>query len=205
MVNKLADDLENPMECVLYRHIDEYLPFYKKVGLTPNGLTTISLLFGLAAVLMVWQNHYWIGAVMWFIAYYYDCADGKMARRYKMASPFGDLYDHVSDCIKHILLAMVFGWKLWLGYQRKRLPMNIMIGVAVLFVVLLLLMASHVGCQEKLSKADDRSPTLQGLDRFIIMDDCQAQMAYTRYFSPVTLTLYIILVVVFVGYKNDFH
>jgi len=64
-------------------------------------------------------------------------------------------------------------------------------------------MASHVGCQEKLSQANDRSPTLQVLERFIIMDDCKEQISYTRYFSPVTVTLYIIMVVMYIGYKND--
>lgn len=203
MVNKLPDELENPMESILYRHIDDFLPFYKKIGLTPNGLTTISLLLGLAAVLLIWQNHYILGALLWFVSYYYDCADGKMARRYKMTSPFGDLYDHVSDLLKHTVLAVVFGWKLWLAGKHKRVSLSLMMTLAAVFGLLLLVMASQVGCQEKLSPAADRSPTLQLLEHFIFMDDCQQQTRYTRYFSPVTVTLYIIGVVVYIGYIND--
>jgi len=203
MVNKLPDELENPMETIIYRHIDAFLPFYKKIGLTPNGLTTISLLLGLAAVVLIWQDHYVIGALLWFVSYYYDCADGKMARRYKMTSQFGDLYDHVSDLIKHTFLAAVFGCKLWRAGKYKRVSLSIMMSLAGVSVLLLLVMASHVGCQEKLSQANDRSPTLQVLERFIIMDDCKEQISYTRYFSPVTVTLYIIMVVMYIGYKND--
>jgi len=203
MVNKIPDELENPMETILYRHIDVFLPFYKKIGLTPNGLTTISLLLGLAAVLLIWQNHYIIGALLWFVSYYYDCADGKMARRYKMTSRFGDLYDHTSDLLKHTLLAGVFGWKVWLAGKHKRVSLSLLMILAGVFVLLLLVLASQIGCQEKLSPEATRSPTLQLLERFILMDDCKRQTRYTRYFSPVTVTLFIIGVVVYIGFKNE--
>ena len=60
----------------------------------------------------IYKNKYIIGTILWFLSYYFDCADGKMARKFKMISKFGDIYDHTSDIIKHLLLFYVLYKKL---------------------------------------------------------------------------------------------
>ena len=65
------------------------------------------LIFGLSSVYFLKSDKYILSSICYFLAYFYDCADGKMARKYNMTSKYGDLYDHVSDLIKHILLFYV--------------------------------------------------------------------------------------------------
>lgn len=38
------------------------------------------------------------------VSYFFDCADGHMARKYNMTSKFGDYYVHISDIVKITLV-----------------------------------------------------------------------------------------------------
>ena len=40
----------------------------------------------------------------YLISYSFDCIDGHIARKYKMFSKYGDIYDHVSDAFKFALI-----------------------------------------------------------------------------------------------------
>ena len=185
MVNKIPAELDNPIDTIIYNHIDEQLDLFKNLKLTPNLITTISLICGLGSVYNVYKNNYIIGAILWFLSYYFDCADGKMARKFKMTSKFGDVYDHTSDIIKHLLLFYVLYNKLNSVNSQLKLT-----AIIILFIIIILTCA-QIGCQEKLNKTD--SAMLSFTTKFIFCD-CKTQMKYTRYFSPATLTLYLILI-----------
>ena len=190
MVNKLPPELDHPLDNIIYNHIDKQLPWYKKHGFSPNGLTTLSLAAGLFAVHLVLTGHYEIGAFFWFVAYYYDCADGKLARRYQMTSAFGDLYDHGADAVKHIFMIGVLCTKL-----KKFKGLAILVGLLIT-----ILLASQMGCQETyaLSLADappKHSLCLKMYQSLVVFDDCKTQMKYTRYFGPVTGTIYIMFLI----------
>ena len=107
MVNKIPLELENPIDVILYNQVDRDLEFYKSLGLTPNGLTTISLILALLGIYNFSYDNYFLGGLLFFIAYYFDCADGKMARKYNMTTKYGDLYDHYSDLAKLFILYYV--------------------------------------------------------------------------------------------------
>lgn len=196
MVNKIPDTLENPIDVLIYRHIDQHLALYKRLGFTPNGLTTLGLAFGLLAVYCVFRKYYVIGALLWFGAYYYDCADGKLARKYKMTSKFGDLYDHFSDMVKHAALVIV----LVMHYVQTK-QYKVMGGLLAFFAVVTYLMAAQMGCQERYVKNQQKrqqakhSAFLAPLDYFIIADDCKKQMKVTRFFTPGTITLLLMCVI----------
>lgn len=187
MVNKLPPELDNPLETVLNNQIDEHLPVYYALGFTPNGLTTLSLLAGLCAVALLFFGHGRWAAVSWFVAYYYDCADGKLARKYQLTSPFGDVYDHASDIFKHFLLLSLLAWRL--RNQRYR---YVLAGVGA---VLIGLSAAQMGAQERYlhahGEAQHASFVMSALDALVWTDDCRTQIQWTRFFSPVTLTLYL--------------
>ena len=193
MVNKIPNTLENPVDVLIYNHIDAHLAFYKKLGFTPNGLTTLSLGLGLCAIYFVCQKYYKSGALLWFAAYYYDCADGKLARKYKMTSKFGDFYDHCSDLVKHALLIGV----LCMYYIRKG-QWLLLSALVVMFLVVGFLVAAQMGCQERYVKENENaenSETLQILDYFVLHDNCAKQMQVTRFFTPGTLTILFMCVI----------
>lgn len=187
MVNKISTEYDNPIDVMLYYIIDSQLDFYYKLGLTPNHLTTISLISGLLSVYFAHNNRFLEASILWSIAYYYDCADGKLARKFKLTSKFGDSYDHAADLLKHALMFYVL-------YNKLNLkPPKIKYFIIILLCIISLLAVSHLGCQEIISNNKD-SPTLSYAKYFVFMSDCKEQTKYTKYFSTVTITLYLIIV-----------
>jgi phosphatidylglycerophosphate synthase len=187
MVNKLPANLENPLDTHIYKQIDTTLPTYKNLNISPNILTTISLIFGLSAVYAVYNESYMIGGILFFIAYYYDCVDGKFARKYNQVTKFGDFYDHVADFTKFGLMFYILYFKL----QYKSLKTKTIL-ISIL-IILLIFSILQFGCQEYLSDNTD-SPTLSWTKKFVKKSKCPTQIKYTKYFSITTFAIYICIV-----------
>jgi phosphatidylglycerophosphate synthase len=92
---------------VIYMIIDPLVRLLIKIGITPNGVTTIGLLLniGAASLFIIGAPAYksgqlayvtWGGFIILF-AGLFDMLDGQVARLGKMASKFGAMYDSVLD------------------------------------------------------------------------------------------------------------
>ena len=78
------------------------------MGVTPNMLTTGSVIFSLLAIYLVLKKQFkWATAAI-VLNYCFDSFDGNMARSFKMESKFGDYYDHISDYIFFAGLCIAF-------------------------------------------------------------------------------------------------
>lgn len=187
MVNKIPPELDGPIDNLMYNHIDETLHVYKYMGLTPNLLTTISLILGLLSVYSVYKDYYTVGALLWIISYYYDCADGKMARKYKMTSKFGDKYDHISDLTKTILLIIIMYYKL----RDKSFQTLSILGILV--SVFFLGSMAHMGCMEQIT-SEETSEVLSSC-KLLIFGDCYKQMKYTKYLTTGSLSVLIGIII----------
>jgi hypothetical protein len=75
-------------------------PFFKKIGFTPNGITTLSLIFGIASAYYLYKGKIYMFALLYTISYFFDVMDGHFARKYKMVSKGGDYYDNVIKQMK---------------------------------------------------------------------------------------------------------
>jgi phosphatidylglycerophosphate synthase len=194
MVNKIPEYIDNPIDNILYKIIDTQLDFYKKIGLTPNMITTMSLICGLFSVYLIQNNNYIYGSIFWFLAYYFDCADGKMARKFKMTTTIGDYYDHGSDILKHALMFYVLNNKIKI-VEYKNLLVIILIIICILTVI-------QIGCQEKITRNDKKteSQTLS-ITEYFVFTDCKTQTKFTRYFTPGTITAYLIIVMLILSKK----
>ncbi len=82
--------------------------------LTPNEVTGISLLFGVASLFCFVFDSYLASAVTFLIYYLLDCVDGLLARTYRMSSDGGEVYDYLKDVF---LLFCFGGYFLWLHPQ----------------------------------------------------------------------------------------
>jgi phosphatidylglycerophosphate synthase len=95
-----------PYSIYINRRVGRYLAAWAyRVGLTPNGVTTISAIFTFSgiAVLALTPSAWWVGIVVWLllaIGYAFDSADGQVARLRGGGSLAGEWLDHVVDCIK---------------------------------------------------------------------------------------------------------
>ncbi len=102
--------------------------FLTRLPVTPNQITTLSLVTGLgAAACFLYSNPQirLMGALLFVICYILDNCDGEIARNKRMSSIFGKYYDTFVDWVIHtaLFLGLGFGnyrsgedilW-LWLG------------------------------------------------------------------------------------------
>ncbi len=70
-----------------------------RLGLSPNFVTTVSLVFVLAAYFLFARGDFLLGLAAGWIMTFLDTVDGKLARVTLVSSKFGNLYDHGIDLI----------------------------------------------------------------------------------------------------------
>jgi phosphatidylglycerophosphate synthase len=79
---------------------------------TPNHLTTLRLLSGLAACAMLMpgqaQWNWWAGWA-WLLTVFLDCADGELARLGNMATAAGHAYDYAVDNVVNSAFFLAIG------------------------------------------------------------------------------------------------
>lgn len=75
-----------------------------RLGLTADFWTIISLLFAIAAGIMLWLDHYWAGLILGLLMYIADGLDGATARASGKTSGFGTVFDHTIDRYAEFIL-----------------------------------------------------------------------------------------------------
>jgi phosphatidylglycerophosphate synthase len=89
------------------------------LGVTPNMVTSVSLVLSLLAMWAFWTSHYWWGLTAAWGMTFLDTVDGKLARVTLNSSKFGDRFDHAID-----LLTPPFWWWGWVaGLGALGLPL----------------------------------------------------------------------------------
>ena len=76
-----------------------------RTSVTPNQVTLLSTVIGLAGAAMIFNLNYWLrilGVAIWFVAYVLDFCDGEIARYKGLRSEFGHWFDEVTDRIKDV-------------------------------------------------------------------------------------------------------
>lgn len=140
-MRKIPAKFENPIDNVIISHIDGIQPHFFKLGFTPNGLTTISLVCHLISMYFFVNNQEYstvYSVIFFIISYYFDCLDGHFARSHNMVTRFGDYYDHISDWFKVALF-------IWLIYTHFKPYYYASLVVLFIFA---LLSTIHLSCQE---------------------------------------------------------
>jgi phosphatidylglycerophosphate synthase len=90
-----------------------------RVGITPNQVTSASLLLVLAAQYLFWNGHYITGLLAAWLMTFLDTVDGKLARVSLRSTKFGNFFDHSID-----LVHPPFWWWAWIvGLPAMGLPL----------------------------------------------------------------------------------
>lgn len=188
MVNKLPSEMECPADRLLLAFIDTHLTKYYEMGFTPNQITTLSLICGCLATYAIYRRHYEWGAVLYALAYYFDCVDGKLARQYGMVTLFGDYYDHFSDVFK---LVIVLGAL----YHNRNLPISaIQDGFKTIVIFFTIMVGLHLGYQERVYAKTGETNTLDLLTYMTNHDSLPEEtIHFTKYFGNGTFTLVVFL------------
>ena len=118
-----SQDTEEWIDLVFYRPIGyRWALFFKKINVTPNTVTIISILLGVAAGIMFYFTELWIniiGMILLVWANTYDSADGQLARMTGKFSRIGRILDGLAGDLWFISIYAAICFRLmpeW-GYQ----------------------------------------------------------------------------------------
>ena len=93
--------------------------FCARGGITPNQVTSASLVLVLAAMYLFWHGHYVSGLAAAWLMTFLDTVDGKLARVSLLSTKFGNFFDHSID-----LVHPPFWWWAWIvGLPAAGLPL----------------------------------------------------------------------------------
>jgi phosphatidylglycerophosphate synthase len=188
--NKLPTYYDDPVDLFYKRYIDILNPHFKKAGMTPNMITSISFFFGLLTCYLYYKSNYILAGLSYIISYFFDTMDGYFARLYGMGSVFGSYYDSVSDNIVVLIIVYMFYNKS--GYIKP------WIKPTIFFILLFFALGCiyQMSCQEKYTKKTQEEHVSDGL-AFLNNVKCKdfENMKYTRYFGPGVCTLTVAILI----------
>lgn len=110
--------VEEFLDFYFYRRVAHYLvPLCTSLRMTPDQVTTLSLLTGLSAAYLVLHRQFIISAILVIGAIILDCTDGQLARITGKTSPMGRIMDGFFDSlwVTALWLAIFFS-----GYFQGR-------------------------------------------------------------------------------------
>lgn len=92
--------VEEFLDFYFYRRIAyRMVPWFIRLGVTPNQVTTLSLISGLIASALVFKLRFIPGAGFAILAILLDCSDGQLARLTGKVSPYGRAMDGLFDAV----------------------------------------------------------------------------------------------------------
>ena len=182
---KIPEYFENPVDNLLIDFANYIAPSFHALGMTPNMITGLSALFGIMSIYFLHKKSYIHAGVCFFIQYFFDCMDGFFARKYKMTSKLGDLFDHIKDAIVIVGIVYIF-------YQRKD-----WYGIA-LTLTTTLCVTFMLGCQEVLYDSKE-SPSLEvtkALSPCTTKESAHKYLPYLRWLGCGTWNLILALYII---------
>jgi phosphatidylglycerophosphate synthase len=187
--NKLPSHYDDPVDIFYKKYIDVINPYFKDAGMTPNMITTISLLFGLLTCYLYYKSHYVLAGLSYVVSYFFDVMDGHFARIYDMGSVFGSYYDSISDNAIALLLLILF-------YTNKNISFVSKMVIFSIVAIYGIGTAYHMSCQEKYVKKTNEKNVSVGL-AFLDGIKCHnlENMKYTRFFGTGVTTLVISIII----------
>jgi phosphatidylglycerophosphate synthase len=187
--NKLPDYYDDPVDIFYKKYIDIINPHFKEAGITPNMITTISLVFGLLACYLYYKSYYVSAGLSYIVSYFFDTMDGYFARIYDMGSVFGSYYDSVSDNVVALLLVILF-------YKNQKISAGVKLTIILVLAIYVFGTVYHMSCQEKYVKKTNEIHLSDGL-AFLDKVKCSEfeNMRYSRFFGSGVTTLVIAIMI----------
>lgn len=195
---KIHDSLEDPFSQFCYDVSDSLSPTLYNMGISPNLITVVRFFMIIVAFVFFFENReYKITAILTILAYFMDCLDGHLARKYNLDSELGDYLDHVADTVTFIILFYYIHNNIASEYNW----------LYVLIFISLFISLIHVSCEERYLDAlsmHRKSPTLSVIDclcpQSLINDkDIEEVMELTKFTG---LGVWIVFITIFLW---NFH
>lgn len=189
-MRKIPSSYDNPIDNIIINLCEYSSEIFKNLGLTPNILTTISLLLAIFSIILFYYDYYILSAIVFFISYIFDCCDGHYARKYNMVTKFGCYYDHMSDTLKYILFGIVMFYK-----SKTRFFI-----ILPIFLALFCLSLIHTGCMEIYTDQSIQSQSLYYFQSFCPTNP-EIALNYTKFFGFGTFNIIFLLFIISYSFK----
>ena len=134
-MRKIDEKYENPIDHIFLLISESLCPIFYSLNFNANGITTLSLIFGLISIYYLYTGKVIMFMISYIISYFFDCMDGHFARKYNQVTKFGDYYDHITDVIKMISVI----------YTLYYINSNIMTFLIIPMIILLFFTSMHMG------------------------------------------------------------
>ena len=174
-------------DSTLSKWILKTIDFWHDNGAIPNDLTTLGALSTAATFYFLYQGSFYGTFVFILLRWYFDYADGILARKYDQVSVFGDYFDHINDFIFVIGIFIIFLIK---SKKYGFVPA----GIFTLFVLLQLV---QTGCIEKETDTEGED----SLSKF--KSWCVAPQTMKYLDTTTTYVVAIILAAIFVSNEHN--
>ncbi len=89
------------------KYTEPLAALFIRLGVTPNQVSLLSLLFGLLCALAFAGGYFLAGSLLLFISAVLDLVDGNVARKNHSESDFGAVFDWIAD--KYVDAAVILG------------------------------------------------------------------------------------------------
>jgi archaetidylinositol phosphate synthase len=89
------------------KYTERIASFFIRLGVTPNQVSMLSLLFGFSCALAFAGRHFVAGSLLLFVSAILDLVDGNVARKNHTESRFGAVFDWIAD--KYVDAAVILG------------------------------------------------------------------------------------------------
>lgn len=182
LTGKIHGSLEDPLSQIFYDISDLVSPSLHDARISPNFITTVRTILMIVVFPYLWVNRMYRSAgIVYMLAYFGDCLDGHLSRKYNLETTFGDYYDHMSDILGFII--SIYFITVTLSDENK--------WIIILIICACLLSLVQLGCQErylKLMGINKDSHTLTPVNIFcpvsaIDDDDIEDTMDVTKFFG----------------------
>ena len=68
---KLPSNYDDPIDSLFCDYSEKLNPYFKRINFTPNGITTLSFIFGLLAIYAYIKSNYLLCAILYLIGYFF--------------------------------------------------------------------------------------------------------------------------------------
>ncbi len=89
------------------KYTERIASFFIRLGVTPNQVSMLSLLFGFSCAFAFAGRHFVAGSLLLFVSAILDLVDGNVARKNHTESRFGAVFDWIAD--KYVDAAVILG------------------------------------------------------------------------------------------------
>jgi phosphatidylglycerophosphate synthase len=162
--------------------------FFYNTGVNPHHVILISMIFGIAASLLIIQSDKLLviaGAILLFYKNVLDKVDGSLARAKGLDSRRGRFYDSISDFVVTLTTFTAITYKLYLMYQN---PLTIAAGFTAM--VFSMMQCSYFIFYQVFFIKQSGKTTVNRLIENVTDEDIKTQDKWTTFLQRVFLIIY---------------